>query len=102
MRCSCALGLCAPRNAHSTLLISADARAMFTEAPAVLAKAGLDSEENLAYFAKFTIVVSDGINTTKLLKFARDGHSIDVYGIGWESAFFISMHPLACIHGCCL
>eukprot|EP00750_Incisomonas_marina_P033725 INCI9937.4.p1 GENE.INCI9937.4~~INCI9937.4.p1 ORF type:complete len:597 (+),score=110.52 INCI9937.4:153-1793(+) len=66
--------------------LSLDVRAMFSEAPAVLAKTGLDSEENLAYFSKFTIVVSDGINTTKLLKFARDGHSIDVYGIGTNLA----------------
>ena len=72
---------------------------MFSEAPAVLAKTGLDSEENLAYFSKFTIVVSDGINTTKLLKFARDGHSIDVYGIG-RSAVFMSMLCTAAVLAC--
>ena len=50
-----------------------EARKLFRRAPAVLAKLGIGTEEELAYFADFAIVASDGINTTKLLRFNRDG-----------------------------
>ena len=63
-----------------------ETRALFEKAGPVLAEAGLDTNDNLAYFGKLTIVVSDGINTSKLLRFNRDGHSIDVYGIGTNLA----------------
>ena len=56
------------------ILSAAETRDLYKKAPATLVKLGIaETVAELEYFGAFHIVASDGINTTKLQRFNRDG-----------------------------